>query len=180
MTYFELLGAASGYKADLERLAILFPKLDDCGLKQRAANLVKECFFAFKGFHRVQWSPGLKKKFDVEQALADLEAAAPDDEQATFSMATIEHSHRGWFKLWREHRVAELINLCRRGDAFVVAGWLRDHDIDGCVPRAAFEFTLAREDEQRRSGSFTPSSERRSHDSFNANHIGGENNHDQT
>ncbi len=142
LTIFEILGAAAGESEALNRLARIFPALDDEALINRAGNLYVEYFRAFKGKARLHWGKNLKKLLNLDEELRQLTEAEIEIEDQSFDMVMIHRVEAfkvtgGWTG---EDRRSELLELCSAGNPYEVQRWCLERGIDCIIPDIAFEW----------------------------------------
>jgi len=132
LTPFQLLEAACGHKAELERISVIHHTATDSEALTCAENLYKEYFLAFKGVPRLYWSPNLAKLLDMETALAEVEENTPDIHEDDVPIVAIT-AGEGWRKIiggWNEPDLrGELLEVIRTGDKIKVKKWLDDREI---------------------------------------------------
>lgn len=139
LTPFELLGAAGGDKAALERMQLVLGMSDRKALKKRAAALYVEYFYSFKGKARLYIPAKLQEWLKTDSAIAAL--AASERPEVPMVMC----SRDAWKDVARRDLEAELLIASRNAglerDPFKLMIWLRENKIGGVVPAVALEWS---------------------------------------
>lgn len=144
LTMFQLLAASDSTSDDCAAFAEMLRIADHKVAAKLAARMWGEYFDVFKGKPRLFWSQKARAALDLDNALEQYDRANPAPQKESVKMVAISaHGSHGWQRIHHYPTVdniagecafvdlrADFWSLVRMGDAFALADWLRDKEID--------------------------------------------------
>lgn len=143
ITPFQMLSAYAGNDEIIERLMDIWKCYDRDRVKKRAGAKYREYFQAMLGRHRLRWSKGMRERLGLEQAIKDYYAAQIDEASYGAPVVMINRGQHGWYKIIELGLRTDFIKVVATGNAFYMANWLREHEIESVMTDVAYEMTYA-------------------------------------